>query len=212
MTTVQRYERHSEIPLLLLAFAFLVAYAWPVLDLGLDQDLHDFLDTVSWTVWGAFAVDFAIRLVLADSSRRYALSHWYDLALIGLPLLRPLRLLRLLALARILNRSATTSLVGRVGVYVVGAALMAVGLGAVAVLDAEQSQPGANILTIGDALWWAACTVSTVGYGDRYPVAGEGRFVAVVLMVVGIGFVGGVTATLAAWLVAHVEAQRGDAR
>ena len=192
MTTVQRYERHSEIPLLLLAFAFLVAYAWPVLDLGLDQDLHDFLDTVSWTVWGAFAVDFAIRLVLADSSRRYALSHWYDLALIGLPLLRPLRLLRLLALARILNRSATTSLVGRVGVYVVGAALMAVGLGAVAVLDAEQSQPGANILTIGDALWWAACTVSTVGYGDRYPVAGEGRFVAVVLMVVGIGFVGGV--------------------
>jgi hypothetical protein len=84
MTRVERYERRSEIPLLLLA----------------DRD----------------------RL-------QYALRHWYDVALIVLPFLRPLRLLRLLALARILNRSAAGSLVGRVSTYVVGVAIMAIGCG-----------------------------------------------------------------------------------
>jgi voltage-gated potassium channel len=53
MTRVQRWERRSEIPLLLLAVAFLVAYAWPVVDPRLDPDLGGFLRVVSWTVWVA---------------------------------------------------------------------------------------------------------------------------------------------------------------
>ncbi|HEU0285569.1 MAG TPA: hypothetical protein VFR22_00910 [Nocardioidaceae bacterium] len=65
---------------------------------------------LSWTVWAAFAVDFLIRIVLANQRWRYAWRCWYDVALIALLLLRPLRLLQLLALARILNRSVTTSL------------------------------------------------------------------------------------------------------
>jgi voltage-gated potassium channel len=82
---------------------------------------------------------------------------------------------------------------------------MSVGLGAVAVLDAEQNAPGANITSFGDALWWACTTVTTVGYGDRYPVTTEGRMIAVVLMVVGIGVVGAVTASVAAWMVSRVQ-------
>lgn len=207
MTPVARWEKRTEIPLLLLALAFLVAYAWPVLDPRLDADIRTILEVASWTVWAAFAADFAIRLYLADDTRGYALAHWYDVALIMLPVLRPLRLLRLLAFARILNRSAVGSLVGRVSTYVAGTALMALGLGAIAVLDAEQDAAGANITSFGDALWWSATTVTTVGYGDRFPVTTTGRLVAVALMVVGIACIGAITAGVAAWLVAQVEAE-----
>ena len=82
---------------------------------------------------------------------------------------------------------------------------MAVGLGALAVLDAERDAPGANITTAGDALWWAATTVTTVGYGDRYPVTTTGRFVAVALMVVGIAVVSALTAVIASWLIDNVQ-------
>lgn len=209
MTSVQRWEKRAEVPLLLLALAFLIAYAWPVLDPRLDPDLRTMLEVASWTVWAAFVIDFAARLYLAQERRDYAVSHWYDVALIVLPMLRPLRLLRLLAFARVLNRSAAGSLVGKVSAYVAGTAVMALGLGALAVLDAEQDASGANITTFGDALWWSATTVTTVGYGDLFPVTTTGRFVAVALMLVGIACIGAITAGVAAWLVAQVEA---DAR
>lgn len=204
MSRVERWERRAEIPLLLLAVAFLVAYAWPVLDPRLDRSVGGFLSVVSWTVWAVFLLDLAVRLLLAQERWDYARRHWYDLALVVVPMLRPLRLLRLLALARILGRSATRSLAERVTVYVVGTAILAVGLGALAVLDAERSEPGANITGIGDALWWATTTVTTVGYGDRYPVTTEGRLVAVLLMLVGIAVVSSVTAAVASWFVGQV--------
>lgn len=211
MSRVQRWEKRAEIPLLLLAVAFLVAYAWPVIDPRLDPDLRTLFTSMSWAVWGAFALDFAIRLWLAEARRDYAVRHWYDVALIVLPMLRPLRLLRLLALARVLNRSAAGSLVGRVTTYVVGVALMACGLGAIAILDVEQEAKGANITTFGDALWWAATTTTTVGYGDRFPVTGQGRLIAVTLMLVGIAVVGAITAAVAAWMVRQVQLDAGEA-
>lgn len=190
---------------MLLAVAFLVAYAWPILDPRLDSDLATTLDVMSWTVWAAFLIDLTIRLVLAQEKWDYARRHWYDVALVAIPMLRPLRLLRLLALARILGRSATKNLAGRVTAYVIGTAIAAIGLGALAVLDAERDHPEANILTFGDAVWWAATTVTTVGYGDRFPVTTEGRFVAIGLMVVGIAVVGSVTAAVAAWFISQVQ-------
>lgn len=209
MTRVEAWERRSEIPLLFLAVAFLVAYAWPVLDPRLAPDAEAVLTALSWTVWLAFAADFAARLYLATERRRYAAAHWYDVALIALPALRPLRLLRLLAFARILNRTAASSLTGRVLMYVAGTAVLAVMLGALAVLDAERDADGSTITTAGDALWWATTTVTTVGYGDFYPVTLEGRLVAVALMIVGIAVVGAVTASIAAWLVEQVR-ERSD--
>jgi voltage-gated potassium channel len=195
----------SEIPLLFLATAFLVAYAWPILDPRLDHDVTTFLAALSWAVWAAFAVDLIVRLALAEERVEYAVRHWYDVLLVVVPMLRPLRLLRLLAFARILGRSATRNLAGRVTLYVIGAAVAAVGLGALAILDAERDASGANITTFGDAVWWAATTVTTVGYGDRYPVTAAGRFVAVALMLVGVAVVGSVTAAVAAWFVSQVQ-------
>lgn len=109
-----------------LVLAFLVAYAWQVLDPRLTGDLLDYLEVVSWVVWAVFLVDFVARLYLSEQRRRCAVSHWYDVALIVLPMLRPLRLLRVLAFARLLNRSASRSLIGRVTTYVAGTAVRGV--------------------------------------------------------------------------------------
>jgi voltage-gated potassium channel len=212
VSRVERWERTSEVPLLLLAAAFLVAYAWPILDPRLDPDLETVCEVASWTVWAAFAVDLVIRLSLAEDRRHYAWRHWYDVALIVLPVLRPLRLLRLLAFARILNRSAVGGLAGRVSVYVAGTAVLAVALGALAVLEAERGAEGGNITSAGDALWWAATTVTTVGYGDRYPVTTTGRLVAVALMLVGIAVVSSLTAVIASWLVENVGQDSREGR
>ena len=75
-------------------------------------------------------------------------------------------------------------------------------------LDVEQDAEGANITTFGDALWFSAATVMTVGYGDRVPVTGEGRIIAVALMIVGIATVGATIATITGWLVGQVEAEQ----
>ncbi|GAA3708384.1 potassium channel family protein [Zhihengliuella alba] len=213
LTRVERWERRVEIPLILLALAFLAAYAWPVLDESIPRTLKRFLETVSWTIWGAFALDFAVRLALAEQRGRYALRHWYDAVLIALPMLRPLRILRVLSAARLLNRVFTRHLVGRVSVYVTTTAIACVLLGAIAILDVEQDAPGANITNFGDAVWWAIVTSATVGYGDFYPVTAAGRFIAVGLMLVGIALLGSITAGVAAWVTTAVaqEDSRGPA-
>ena len=195
---------------MLLALAFLVAYVWPILDPRMDPGTRAFLVVLSWTIWAAFGVDFLIRLALATERRSYALRHWYDLLLILLPLIRPLRLLRLIALARILDRSVGDSLAGRTLVYVSGAAGLATGLAAVAVLDAERGARDANIQTFGDALWWATATVTSVGYGDRFPVTTEGRVVAVLLMLVGIGLIGTVMASVVTWMAGRTAKAEPD--
>ena len=85
--------------------------------------------------------------------------------------------------------------------YAVTVTSAAVGLGALSILDAERDAPGATISSFGDAVWWAWATVTTVGYGDRYPVTTEGRAIAAVLMLCGIALLGLVTASLASFLV-----------
>jgi voltage-gated potassium channel len=208
VSRVERWERRAEVPMVLLALAFVIAYAWQVLDPNLDHTTEQALTVTSWTVWGAFAVDFLVRVGLADHRPTYVVRHWYDVVLIGLPVLRPLRLLRLLAFSRILNRSAVGNLAGRIVVYVSGASISAVLLASLAVLQAERGAPGSNIETFGDSLWWSWCTSTTVGYGDFYPVTTTGRLIGVSLMLVGVAMVSAFTAAIAAWIVGTVDRER----
>jgi voltage-gated potassium channel len=71
----------------------------------------------------------------------------------------------------------------------------------------ERYQPGTKIHDLGDAVWWAITRVTPVGYGDVTPVSGEGRVVAVALMIAGVSLLGVVTATLASWIVEKVAAE-----
>jgi voltage-gated potassium channel len=184
-----------------LALAFLTAYAAPILQPSLPPSAVQSANTVQWFTWAVFAVDYVVRLNLARDRRYFVRHNPLDLAAVLLPLLRPLRLLRIFSAALLMSQRAQVSTRYKVTTYVCGTAVLGVLLAALAVLDAERGEPGANIETPADALWWALVTVTTVGYGDTYPVTTVGRLVAVLLMVTGIALLGVITANVAAWFV-----------
>ena len=208
---LRRWERVTDWPLIAAGVIFLVAYALPILDPDLPSRLLRLCNWLSWITWGLFVVDLIVRLVLADQRLRYLVRHWYDVLVVVLPLLRPLWLLRLIPMLMVLNRRAQTRLHGRVAIYVAGGAALLAFCAALAVLDAERSNPDANITDFGDAIWWAITTMTTVGYGDEFPISGLGRLVAFGLMVGGITLLGTVSATLASWLVETVAAEKEQA-
>src|SRR5664279_5598603 len=202
--------RLTEIPLLVSAIAFLVAYAWAVLA-QLQGGWSTLVAAVMTLSWAIFVVDYFVRLFLAKDKRKWFVRNLLDLAIVVLPMLRPLRLLRLVAVLAVFQRIGGTHLVGRVVLYVSVSTVMLIFVGSLAMLSVERHQPGATITSYGDALWWAVVTMTTVGYGDMYPVSAEGRLIAVALMVGGIALLGVVTATAATWLIQKVSEQRDSA-
>ena len=132
-------------------------------------------------------------------------THWFDLAVLILPVLRPLRALRLLNALRVLNRHAVSWTRGRLALYVIATTLLIVLVAGLAVLEAERGHPGSRIVNFPEALWWAVCTVTTVGYGDLYPMTVEGRLVALALMIGGLGLIGFTTGSLASWIVDRIS-------
>lgn len=192
------------------AIAFLLAYAAPIIWPGLPLEAVFALEITTWATWLVFALDLVVRFVLFEDRSLFLRRHWFDLAVILLPLLRPLRLLRLVPMLRFLDRRATTGLRGRLVTYVAGGASLLGFCAALAVVDAERDSPDANILTFGDGLWWAATTMTSVGYGDLYPTTTAGRLAAVALMVGGIAILGTVTAALASWLVERIRSETAN--
>ena len=208
-----RWENWTNVPLLAAALLFLAAYAWPILDPALPSWAARLCSVTSWTVWVLFAADFGVRLILAEQRWRFLRRNWLDVLTLAVPMLRPLRALRVVVALNILGRRGGYLVRGRVVAYVAGAVAVGGFVAALAVVDAERANPEANIQTFADAAWWAAATVTTVGYGDRYPTTGEGRLVALGLMLTGIALLGVVTAALASWFVEKLaDAQATEAR
>jgi voltage-gated potassium channel len=207
----RRYEELSQWPLVALALLFVAAYAWGVLRPDLPGWLLLTLHLVTVVAWPVFLGDYLLRLVLADHRWRFVRENWVDGLAVLLPLLRPLRIISLVRVARVLDRRLTSTLHGRVAAYVTMTASLVVFMASLAVYDAERGAEDASIAGYGDAVWWALTTITTVGYGDEYPVTGEGRLVAVLLMVSGIALLGVVTAAVASWFVGRVaEAAQAD--
>lgn len=199
-----RWEARAELPLTLAALVFLAAYAWPILDPSLPAPWRTAFLFITWATWALFAVDYLARLALSEQRRAFVRHNVLDLVVVAVPLLRPLRLLRLVTLLSVLNRHAGARLRGKVVSYAVGGTVLLVLVGGLAGLDAERRSPDANITTYGDAVWWALATITTVGYGDHFPVTPTGRAVATALMLGGIALLGTITASLASWLVERV--------
>lgn len=186
------------------ALIFLAAYAWQVIGRVEGPAAQPF-ETVLWITWGIFALDYVANLWLAEDRKRWFIWNLHELLIVVLPFFRPLRLLRLVTLLSVLHRTVGETLRGRIATYVAGSAAMLVLVGALAVLDVEQGAQDAKIQNFGDAAWWAITTITTVGYGDLYPVTPIGRVVAAALMMSGIAVLGIVTASIASWLVQRIE-------
>lgn len=202
--TYERWTSLAEWPIAGAATVFLILYGWLVIAQPTGGTLI-WLDIGLLVLWGVFAVDYLARLILARPRGRWFLRNLPLLAMVLLPFFRPLYLLRLLTLLRVLRKASGAAFRGRVAIYVSSSALVIIVIAALGVLDAEQNVEGALITNIWDALWWAFVTITTVGYGDLYPVTDLGRVIAVGLMVAGIGLVGSVSATFASWFIEQVK-------
>ena len=200
---LERWEGRTEWPLAFIAVVFLVAYSVQVLAHpgGLTSRV---LDVMMWVLWAGFAVDYLVRLTLAPLRWRWFVRHPLDFVIVAVPFLRPLRLLRLVAVVAALQKAFGDAIRGRVVTYTAASAVLLVYAASLAILDAERSAPTAHIKNFGDAVWWSITTITTVGYGDFYPVTTDGRLVAVMLMIGGISLIGMVTAVVATWIVQRV--------
>ncbi len=202
-TRLERFERRTEWLMAVVALAFLGCYSVQVL-----AEPHGMADEavriVMIGLYLAFVADYLVRFYLADPRGKWFLRNLLDLAIVVLPMFRPLRLLSLAVVLEVLQRAVGHSIRGRVAAYTAGGVVMIVYAASLAVLDVERYAPHAQITSFGDAVWWAISTVTTVGYGDLAPVTFGGRLIAVALMIAGISLLGVVTATLASWIVEKV--------
>lgn len=201
--TLSRWQRITEWPMTALALVFLFAYSWEVL-----ARTHITLceNTIN-IIWVAFIIDYVVSISLARNKKAWFKNNLITLLSIALPIFRPLRLLRLVAVLNVLNRTSGMAVRGRITMYVCSSAVLLIYIGSLAILDVERTAPGAKITDFGRALWWTFVTVTTVGYGDLSPVTWQGKCIAVGLMVTGIALIGIVTATLASWIVDSVDSE-----
>ncbi|MEV6959494.1 potassium channel family protein [Streptomyces sp. NPDC051207] len=204
-SAADRWERRTQRPLLALAVAFAVAYAVPIVASPAGPAVTRACAVVEWAVWAAFAADYLVRLCLARDRRTFVRTHWLDLLAVLLPLIQPLRLLRLVSTLLLVGRRARMASQVRLTTYVAGSVVGLLMFGSLAVLSVERDAPDGNIKTLGDAVWWSFTTMTTVGYGDHAPTTGLGRVLAVGLMLSGIALLGVVTANIAAWFIARFE-------
>ncbi|MDP9372932.1 MAG: ion transporter [Chloroflexota bacterium] len=163
-------------------------------------------------IWAAFAVEFAVQFALAPRKLHFLRTHWLAAIAVVLPALRvfralraarALRSLRLVRLVGGTNRAMKAlrqMLRGRQFGYLVAITLLAVAVGTVGIYFFERDQPEANIRTLGDALWWASCMVTTIN-NERFAVSAEGRVLAVLLRVYAAAIFGLVTANIASYFV-----------
>jgi len=224
---LDRVERLTDIPLLILALAMVPLLLGPLI-LELPSAVDQTFTALDWSIWAVFAADLMIKTYLAESKLRYLRTHWFDVLIVVLPVLRPLRVMRA---ARVLRGARMTRLLSllRTGAfvsrflatlreilsrhgfqYVIVVGLAVILACAALVTVFEQASDTNSIRNFGDALWWAAATVTTVGYGDTIPTTAEGKAVGVLLMIVGITFFGLLTANLASFFVERSQGSDGD--
>lgn len=187
--------------LTLLALCFLFAYSYPAFNETISDSTKHYLGLVQWVCWFAFALDLIYGIWRAENKKEYLKRHPLEIASVLLPFLRPLRLMRVISFGSLALQKVAIGRQFAITVKVAISALFISYIAAIQITISERSVEGSNIKTFSDGLWWAVTTVTTVGYGDRYPTTSEGRLLAVLLMVTGISLVGVITASVAAWFV-----------
>lgn len=180
---------------------------------GFEPSTREILGYVDNAVCALFFADFLYCLATAENRWKYFRTWgWIDL-LSSIPMVdvsrwgrlsRVFRIFRVLRGFRATKILATLALERRAHNTILAASLVALLLltfSSMAILQFE-SVPEANIKTAEDAVWWAMTTITTVGYGDKFPVTTEGRMVAMFLMCAGVGLFGVLSGFLASWFLA----------
>ena len=178
----------------------------------ISKEVSRLLHDIDYVICVIFFIDFLHRLVTAKNKWEYLRWGWIDL-LSSIPviyfgagrLFRVFQLVRVLRAIRSINYLSHYFLKNKVTSAFTSAAILAflaIILSAIGILQVEKDVPGAKITNAEEALWWAYVTITTVGYGDLYPITTEGRVIAAVLMTVGVGLFGTFTAYVASWFVA----------
>ena len=193
-----------------LAIAFLVSYSYPAFVEEISTSVQSILDTVQWVSWIAFAADLLVGVLAAESKVHFLKRHPLEILAVLLPFLRPLRLLRFISFGTLVFEKVNLGKSIAISFKVIVTALFLTYLAGIEITLAERGEPGATIQTVGDGFWWAITTLTTVGYGDIYPITTEGRFIAVGLMVSGICVLGVISATVAAWFVKMTQDDSGQ--
>lgn len=209
---LERFERQTAIPMLVLSLAIIPLLVIPLI-WKMSERLEATFFALDWMLWAAFAVEYGIRLYLAPETWPFVKRNKIDLLVVVIPFLRPLRVMRSARALRVLRAVRVMAFLGRgmdAGRDVLTrhhlnyalAVTMVVVVGAAFLVEAtERGATGANIQSLPDALWWAVSTVTTVGYGDRFPTTPAGRGVAVALMLVGIALFGFLAGSLASFFI-----------
>lgn len=206
----KKLDRYLDLPL---AIASLVVVLLVVIQLTgeVAEPWSGRLEALSWGLWGLFFLEFVMKFALAPVKRHYLRENWLDVLVVLLPFLKFLRLARVLRATRALpvfrllvfgGRGSGSALallrrrrLGQLGIV----SVMVVLLGASAGYLIEADAPGTTITDFGDALWWSAALVTTVG-SELYPVTAGGRILAFALMIYAIGvfsyFIGAIASVL----------------
>ena len=184
-------------------FNLVLAYAF-VKDPALQEVIH----VMNALFSGIFIVDFTYRIVTTSKKADYFFRRfgWADLlSSLPFPQFKILRIFRLLRVYRLMKdygaknvlQSLTKDRAGSALVTLLMAGILVLEFGSLAILRIEEYARGSNIKTATDALWYVIVTISTVGYGDHYPVTTRGYFVGTLIIVVGVGIFGTFTGYLA---------------
>lgn len=177
----------------------------------LPKEISRELNIIDDIICLLFLLDFCVRLYKAENKLAFLKWGWIDLisCIPTVDFLRAGRILRLIKLFRIIrsfrsvvsftNHIFANKIQGTFASVSIIAILLVI-FSSIAILQVEVD-PQSNIKTAEDALWWAYVTITTVGYGDRFPVTMEGRVIAAILMTAGVGLFGIFSGFLASWFV-----------
>ena len=187
--------------LTILALVYLAAFSFPAFESDISTTTQNRLEIVQWLIWALFALDVIIGIWTSSNKKFYLKSHALEIFSVALPFLRPLRLLRVVSFGALVIQKIAVGKQLAITLKVFLFSILIGFIAAVQITITERDVPTSNIKSFGDGLWWAVTTVTTVGYGDKFPTTSMGRVLAVGLMLVGISLMGVITASVAAWFV-----------
>ena len=210
---VDRIEDATKYPMALLGIAWLVL-AVVILTTDRNRSASELLVGSLFALWAILVAEYLVRLVITPDRRGYLKRRWIEPVTVVLPPLQGWHVVGIERMTLLVHEAElrVESVLRHHSLFrVLVAAAVTLFLGAWLVLLFEGNTKGSNIHSYPDALWWAIVTVTTVGYGDRFPVSAGGRAVAVVLMLLGIGLIGVLTATVASVFVKeHTDANKEE--